>query len=576
MIDLIVNQGSLRHALTKILVVAAMLCIGQVEAACVSAQSCQQPSQEQAEKLFSMIVQLYPATFSGTPATQVYSANDSSGFYRVYADGAASLGVYQGSMWYSLGKGWQRYSSLDEANAQFCAGVCFGVPQESTAFRGNVVLGSPTDAAVKVNLFSADQSGSAYVVLGNKSGSYDRRSANAAIKAGVGSELQLSGLAADTQYFYRLYYQDEKSGERGISAEYSFHTQRARGTTFMFALQGDSHPERERSQFDATLYNRTLQKVASDKPDFYLLMGDDFSVDTLDPLKVTRDQVTARYTLQRPYLAQVARNAPLFLVNGNHEQAARYLLDGTPNNVAVWAQTARNNLYSQPAPDGFYSGNSEVVPFIGNLRNYFAWEWGDALFVVIDFYWGSDVCVDNCFYGGAKRSNQWDITLGTAQYAWLKQTLEQSTARHKFVFAHHVLGTGRGGVENAGSFEWGGFNGDGRTNGFALNRPALSAPIHKLFVDTNVKIFFQGHDHIWVRQALDGVTYQTVSEPADPNYSLFNDTAFESGVKLPNTGYTRVTVSPVGVRVDYVRTWLPKDEVGGHSNGEIAYTYVIP
>jgi len=56
------------------------------------------------------------------------------------------------------------------------------------------------------------------------------------------------------------------------------------------------------------------------------------------------------------FLGLVAHSSPLFLVNGNHEQAAACNLDGTPNNVAVWAQTARNRLFSQPAPDGFYTG----------------------------------------------------------------------------------------------------------------------------------------------------------------------------------------------------------------------------
>ena len=107
-------------------------------------------------------------------------------------------------------------------------------------------------------------------------------------------------------------------------------------------------------------------------------------------------------------------------------------------------------------------------------------------------------------------------------------------------------------------------------------RPAeLPATIHQLLVDNNVTIFFQGHDHIWVRQTLDGVTYQTLSEPADPNYSLFNDSAFKTGNKVPNTGYTRVNVSDAGVRVDYVRTYLPKDETGGRTNGETAYSYLL-
>ncbi len=326
--------------------------------------------------------------------------------------------------------------------------------------------------------------------------------------------------------------------------------------------------------FDSTLYTRTLLTAAADQPDFYLTIGDDFSVDLIPTNQINNALVTARYTLQRPYLGLIGNSAPLFLVNGNHEQAALYLTNGTPDSVAVWAQNARNSYYPQPAPDSFYSGNTNPVPYIGLLRNYYAWTWGDALFVTIDPYWGSPTCVDNNYWTGVKRTNLWDITHGDAQYQWLKQTLEQSTAKYKFVFAHHVLGTGRGGTDDATFYEWGGQNGNGSW-GFTTNRPAWPAPIHQLMVANNVTAFIQGHDHIWVRQELDGVTYQTLPNPADPNYATINEDAFATGVKLPNSGYTRFTVAPAGVKVDYVRTFLPADEGAGQTNGMVAYSYII-
>jgi PKD repeat protein len=443
------------------------------------------------------------------------------------------------------------------------------------AFHGSIVLGSPTDRGIKVNLYSPDQGGSVYLVYGTTSGAYDRQTGPLELKAGVPLELALEALQADTRYFYRLMFQ--ATGTHGVtqSEEYGFHTARPPGASFTFAIQGNSHPERERSQFNPELYRRTLQTAATDVPDFYITLGDDFSVDTLDPSKIDAGQVTARYTLQRPYLGLIGRSAPLFLVNGNHEQAARYLLDGTPDNIAVWAQNARNALYSQPAPDDFYSGNLEQVPFIGLLRDYYAWTWGDALFVVIDPYWASPTCVDEPFGGGAKRTDLWDVSHGDAQYQWLKATLEQSHAKYKFVFAHHVMGTGRGGVELAHYWEWGGANPSG-TWGFAAKRPTWAEPLHQLMADNQVTIFFQGHDHIWVRQQLDGVTYQTLSEPADPYYALYNADAYLSGDKLPNTGYTRVAVSPEGVKVDYVRTYLPADETPGRTSGATAFSYTLP
>ena len=95
-------------------------------------------------------------------------------------------------------------------------------------------------------------------------------------------------------------------------------------------------------------------------------------------------------------------------------------------------------------------------------------------------------------------------------------------------------------------------------------------------VKTGVTIFFQGHDHVWARQSLNGVTYQTLSVPADPNYGPGFASAYSSGDVLPNSGYTRVTVSPQRVQVDYVRTYLPADETSSRRHGSVAFSYNLP
>jgi PKD repeat protein len=446
----------------------------------------------------------------------------------------------------------------------------------STTFTGNIVLGSPTWGSITANVFAPDQSGTVYLRYGTASNAYTNSPSELQLRAGVPLEIPVTGLYPYTQYFYRLAFKASGASTFTPTTEYTFRTSRHPADPFTFTIQGDSHPEREKTQFSGDLYRRTLLTAAADGPDFHIALGDDFSVDTLDSSTITEAQVIQRYTLQRPYLGLIGASAPMFLVNGNHEQAARYLLNGTPDSVAVWAQNARNAHYAEPAPDGsFYTGNLEEIPYInGPLRNYYAWTWGDALFVVIDPYWSSPVCVDSPFGGGTKRSNLWDITHGDAQYQWLKATLEGSQARYKFVFAHHVLGTQRGGIELAGGYEWGGSNKDG-TWGFTKNRPAWPLPLHQLMAANHVTIFFQGHDHIWVHQQLDGVVYQTLSEPADPYYALYNADAYKSGEKFPNTGYTRVTVAPTGVTVDYVRTYLPADEGPGRTNGSVAFRYVI-
>ncbi len=435
------------------------------------------------------------------------------------------------------------------------------------------ILGRPTDRSVAVNV-RADQALEIYVEFGAAPGAYVSRTEPVTASASAPTEFVLDGLAADAPAYYRVRHRPAGTAAPfDAGDERAFHTQRAPGGPFTFCLQGDSHPERAGREFDEALYVRTLSTAAGDRPDLYLTSGDDFSIDTLQT--VTADTVAGRYTLQLPWLAIVGSSAPLFLVNGNHEQAAGYLLDGTPDNPAVWAQNARNLHYPQPAPDGFYTGNAEEVPFIGLLRDYYAWTWGDALFVVVDPYWSSPVPVDNVFGGGGKTSDRWLITLGEAQYRWLKRTLEQSAARWRFVFAHHVTGTGRGGVEVAPFFEWGGENADGSW-GFAARRPSWPLPIHQLMAANHVTIFFQGHDHLFVRQELDGVVYQELPEPADPTYTLRNADAYDSGDTLANTGYVRVSVAPASVRVEYVRTYLPQDETADRRSGEVAFSYTIP
>ena len=96
--------------------------------------------------------------------------------------------------------------------------------------------------------------------------------------------------------------------------------------------------------------------------------------------------------------------------------------------------------------------------------------------------------------------------------------------------------------------------------------------------DTDVTVFFHAHDHVWVKQELDGVVYQELGSPADADYELQNWTSAyidDSSVIHPNTGYTKVSVTPEEVRVDYVRTYLPEDETGSQATGNIAYSYTI-
>lgn len=442
--------------------------------------------------------------------------------------------------------------------------------KNDTDFLLPTILGQPTDSSITVNIVPKEKM-SLYIEYGDSKEDYNNKTETFTLNPSVPNEIYITKLNKNTRYYYKLNYKLEGQTDFLKTEENSFMTQRSEGSEFTFGIQGDSHPERG-SQFSGDLYLNTMKNVVQDTPDFYMTIGDDFSVDTMK--NITKPLVEGLYTNQRKYLGVVAKSSPLFLVNGNHEQAAKYVLDGTENNSAVWAQNSRNSYFSQPLPNSFYGGDNTEVPYIGKLRDYYSFSWGDALFVVIDPYWNSSVPVDNSLNGGEKRANMWDITLGDEQYAWLKKTLEESTSKYKFVFTHHVLGTGRGGIEMAKEYEWGGNTKNG-SNQFKEERPNWQYPIHELMVKTGVTIFFQGHDHIFVKQELDGVIYQTLPEPADPNYALYNDSAYKTGEKYGNTGHVRVTVSGTEVKVDYISSAIGDGKSNGKSNGEVIYSYTV-
>jgi hypothetical protein len=212
------------------------------------------------------------------------------------------------------------------------------------------------------------------------------------------------------------------------------------------------------------------------------------------------------------------------------------------------------------------------------LRDYYAFTWGDALFVVIDSYWHSPQTVDNQF--GASRESKrnrdlWNVTLGEDQYRWLVNVLSTSASRYKFVFSHHILGDVRGGVEWAGLYEWGGSAKNGAYQ-FDVQRPGWGMPICDLFKTYGVTIFFQGHDHLYVRQEADGVVYQEVTQPASPSGQPPNADAYKSGVILGGTGHLKVTVASSGVTVDYIRSSVNTKGGPGPDNGRIVYSYTIP
>jgi len=468
------------------------------------------------------------------------------------------------------------------------------IPVPYVAAQLNLVLGRPTATSIAASVL-ADAGTAVYLEYGTTSGTYTATTTAATVTGTYPVVITLTGLTANTRYFYRARYRAAAETTYRAEPERYFQTQRNSGSTYTFGVQGDSHPERANSMFNTDLYTLNMKNVASRLPDFYLALGDDFSVENLlTANQLSQTNVDALYRNQRNYFALMGHSTPVYLVNGNHEQAAQYLLNGrfiTPyGDAPIFQGKARVGYFPLPAPDGFYTGDTQEVTGVGLPRDYYAWEWGDALFVTIDPYWHSSVPVDNGVPGVNKTSNTWDASIGDEQYAWLKRTLESSHAKYKFVFEHHVLGTFRGAAGIVHEFEWGGYDRNGTAYQFASNRPTWAKPIHQLMNDTGVTIFFSGHDHLYAREKVDNVIYQEVPNPADNTYTAFNADAYmPSKVSLPgakydpgygvvmgDAGHLLVTVAPDQVTVAYVRAVLPGDEAkAGGANNVIAFSYTI-
>jgi uncharacterized repeat protein (TIGR02543 family) len=445
-------------------------------------------------------------------------------------------------------------------------------------FSGEELLGRPTDSSITINVVP-DENINLYYEYGTTSGVYSNQTTTGSATGGQPYEVVISGLQPDTHYYYRMQYQ--KPGDVWIARpEYSFWTQRASGSTFTFTITSDSHVNIMLG--NATTWTQTMTNVANDNPDFEIDLGDTFAMDSV----TTVSGAEQAYLYQRQFFDLVGNSAPIFLAPGNHEQEEAWHLDDTGNPATsppVLGANARKKFYPNPVPDSFYTGNTDASTTAldgDHLReDYYAWTWGDALFVVIDPFWYTTTKPYTGNQGGGESSDtgsgdRWDWTLGLTQFNWLEQTLQNSTAKYKFIFAHHMVGGSddyvRGGANPANLVEWGGYNENGTTWGWDTNRAVAqwgSEPVHQILVDNHVSAFFHGHDHQYAYEARDGIVYQSLPAAgfSGNGFNIYTTGSGYTIQALPSPGHLRVTVGPTQATVDYVAT----------SGGAVNYSYTI-
>lgn len=461
----------------------------------------------------------------------------------------------------------------------------------------NIILGRPTQNSICLNMYFQENM-QAYIEFGNESNKLSKKTSPRDFIKSIPKEITLNNLDANKKYYYRICY--KKNDESGFTKSniLSFHTQRKKGSEFVFTITADSHLGTIK-HCDPELYQQTLNNVAKDNADLHFSLGDDFRASKVN--NPTYEKIEQLYYNQREHLTTLCHSVPYFFILGNHELEAKAFDDGTENSIAQWSKNARTKFVPNPQPNSFYTGNLLTDTANLNRQNYYAFEWGDVLFVTLDVFWYSNISAEdeeqrekqkgeglskeekmklreaNKNNKGNKGNNehkkdQWAFTIGDAQYQWLQETLEKSKAKFKFVFGHHVMGSSRGAIEWADKFEWGGKDRRGM-NQFKQYRPNWKMPIHELFVKNKVTAFLQGHDHIFVRQELDDIAYITCPMCGDPGYNAYNSDAYLTGDKLSNTGHLKMIVTNNDVEMHYIKSVLPKDEAAQGKNGNIVYAW---
>ena len=285
------------------------------------------------------------------------------------------------------------------------------------------MLGQPTATSITLSLLWK-QDAEALLVWGPDPEHLTSGPRRIRLTGGLSQRVVLDGLAPDAPYAYALLEASSRRRLLPLAGPGQFRTARAPGQSFTFTLQADSHLD------DASLpelYDRMLANIQADGPDFHIDLGDTFMTDK----HPSRESAASQYAAQRYHLGRIGASIPLFLALGNHDGEG--LKRGGKNateDLSAWSLAMRTRSFVNPVPGDFYTGNPTIDPVAGPLENYYAWTWGDALFVVLDPYWAS-----------RRSRDPWDMTLGQAQHDWLTRTLRSSRARFKFVFTHQLTGS---------------------------------------------------------------------------------------------------------------------------------------
>jgi hypothetical protein len=409
-------------------------------------------------------------------------------------------------------------------------------------------------------------------------------------------EILLEGLAADQIYNYRAEILAKNFPRTWIPGQIGrFATQKPSGSSFRFCVVADAHWGLHRRVTPGGWRYRSAQicynQIAADGPwDFMLDLGDSPHLERV----WSYEEALEKYLHWRRATEGVSRQTPIYQVIGNHEREAGYQQRGDSahqedplwNQVhsgqvhQKWATLARHYCLPNPRGDTYPEGGEgapgydtldewfgEPGPWnegspTEHLQNFYAFTWGDALFVVLDPYRYTLV-------GSLLVPNSPSVwTLGSVQMAWLADVLSNSTAIWKFVIAHHLVGGGLIGTEGDTIEDGGGQPAYGRGSAIEASRGNTEqAQIHSLMRANGAQFFLYGHDHVFSHSVFEGVHYICPGRPTflngwwDKDGMLASYGSILTGPEHPwmrqlraGLGYMQVDVSSDEVHIAWIRT----------------------
>jgi hypothetical protein len=316
-------------------------------------------------------------------------------------------------------------------------------------------------------------------------------------------------------------------------------TARAPGTTFTFAAMADSHieprdPVPAGSSVGTDVYGSmetTLRAVTADvaaaHPDFIINMGDLLDYHLFGFNAPPPDSAWARlaYLNFRRLMGDTLGRAAHFPVIGNWDGES-----GCNTEEEIQRSLTQRLLYAPAPPPGTYPEGGSPN------QDYYAFTWGDALFVVLNVMTYTPTC--HLLGSGPGLADDW--TLGPAQLAWLEQTLANATSKWRFTFIHHTVG-GNAGNDVDSAY--------GRGGGRAA-RVGEQAIVHDMLMRHGVQVFFYAHDHVFTDMVVDGIHYTLPGSAGAPWKFTPDETGYTT--YWPDSGYGRVTVGPTRLTVEFV------------------------